>query len=816
MKYFRCIIFIIIVSFYAFANCSEISFKRDNSYSAELYISQRNIKLNDIINKLPNKNAWDSFLRTYDNTIVYIDLRSGKPSSIITSIPISSINKNHTNHKNIFKESNYKTNEINSEQIEEFARKFISQYAGLLGINTEQIDNLVVNQINEYLWHVYIARQINGIKVKDSIITMTINHSNLILLGVKKWGDIRINTQPLISAEQAMNIIKNIIMQKGIYGIDKIYTHELIIIPTNPVNWNGQLGKGYEYKLAWHIIFKESDKPWEWEAIIDASNHKLYYFSNIIQEYGSMQEEEYNGKIIGSVYPESNNGCSDWGSARENTPMIFMDIRPTLFQVIYYSNLGGLFYYSEGKKLSTSLSGKYAKVEDMCCSSSGNEQYCFINEPAIGGVINLGGANGQHDCDISEGHNQGNTMAARTCAYEVSKLNRIAKGWLEYNEWLDNVDVVCKVNIDGIPCFGGASGPSKTIYASRSGVDQIGTICSNYGEIASIIDHEWAHVFDYWNGWEGYSNPSEAIADIMAILAQHSSCISKGAFIDMPWQDCVGYYWTCPENSSIAHPHSNYYGCGIECPGLREHDYEKLSPLFLPYTPTNHTCPSCDTSDYLGPCSKRSHCEAMTIAQAIWDLATRDFQNNPFNYDEQTSLELTTRLSIIANSLIGDWYSCDCVNLIIDSCNADSGYLSFLAVDDDDGNLTNGTPHMEAIFNAFNRHGIACSDPPLQNSGCQTRPSTAPILYAEPTPDNKGIFLNWNSVPNAAKYYLFRADGPLSCNQIKIKIATIENATSYIDKQISNGVLYYYTILPVGENTACLGIFSNCISSSIP
>jgi len=97
MKYFRCIIFIIIVSFYAFANCSEISFKRDNSYSAELYISQRNIKLNDIINKLPNKNAWDSFLRTYDNTIVYIDLRSGKPSSIITSIPISCINKNHTN-----------------------------------------------------------------------------------------------------------------------------------------------------------------------------------------------------------------------------------------------------------------------------------------------------------------------------------------------------------------------------------------------------------------------------------------------------------------------------------------------------------------------------------------------------------------------------------------------------------------------------------------------------------------------------------------------------------------------------------------------
>ena len=31
------------------------------------------------------------------------------------------------------------------------------------------------------------------------------------------------------------------------------------------------------------------------------------------------------------------------------------------------------------------------------------------------------------------------------------------------------------------------------------------------------------------------------------------------------------------------------------------------------------------------------------------------------------------------------------------------------AVDDDDGNLTNGTPHGGALFAAFNRHGIACT-----------------------------------------------------------------------------------------------------------
>jgi hypothetical protein len=47
-------------------------------------------------------------------------------------------------------------------------------------------------------------------------------------------------------------------------------------------------------------------------------------------------------------------------------------------------------------------------------------------------------------------------------------------------------------------------------------------------------------------------------------------------------------------------------------------------------------------------------------------------------------------------------------------CGANSGYLSFLAADDDNGNLNDGTPHMSAIYKAFNDQEIACNTPARQ------------------------------------------------------------------------------------------------------
>ena len=54
--------------------------------------------------------------------------------------------------------------------------------------------------------------------------------------------------------------------------------------------------------------------------------------------------------------------------------------------------------------------------------------------------------------------------------------------------------------------------------------------------------------------------------------------------------------------------------------------------------------------------------------------------------------------------------------------------MNFLAVDDDNGDLTDGTPHMTAIFDAFDRHQIACPTPgagrsPAAPAGRRRRPT---------------------------------------------------------------------------------------------
>jgi fibronectin type 3 domain-containing protein len=136
--------------------------------------------------------------------------------------------------------------------------------------------------------------------------------------------------------------------------------------------------------------------------------------------------------------------------------------------------------------------------------------------------------------------------------------------------------------------------------------------------------------------------------------------------------------------------------------------------------------------------------------------------------------------------------------------------MQFLATDDDNGNISDGTPHMAAIYAAFNRHGIACDNPPPVNSGCSSGPTTAPTLTA--TGGNYNVLLSWNSVPGASQYYVLRTEGIKACDFGKIKLATV-SATNYTDTQTLNGRRYYYQVMPVGSNTACLGPLSNCVTA---
>jgi hypothetical protein len=87
-------------------------------------------------------------------------------------------------------------------------------------------------------------------------------------------------------------------------------------------------------------------------------------------------------------------------------------------------------------------------------------------------------------------------------------------------------------------------------------------------------------------------------------------------------------------------------------------------------------------------------------SEAVWSLYTRELQSSPYNYDENTALEIVTRLTYIAAGNIQTWYGgyMSTGSGVKGGCGSNSGFLSYLAADDDNGNMNDGTPHMTAIF----------------------------------------------------------------------------------------------------------------------
>jgi hypothetical protein len=175
---------------------------------------------------------------------------------------------------------------------------------------------------------------------------------------------------------------------------------------------------------------------------------------------------------------------------------------------------------------------------------------------------------------------------------------------------------------------------------------------------------------------------------------------------------------------------------------------------------------------------------------------------------------LTRDIAISAYSVTGDGQT--------NGCGIDNWYATYRFIDDDDGNLANGTPHSDVMFTAFDLHGIACGasgDAANQASGCGA-PLPAPTLSVCDT--KTPVVLKWTAVPGATQYRILR--NTIGANFGYKPIAVVPSSQlSFSDTDVAPGVAYFYTVQPVGENASCYGQASNsvavtpdaCTSSSI-
>jgi len=758
-------------------------------FKPELYIPVTNEPLADLQQKQQlspqSTSAWDDFFaRNGKDFNVYLDPRTGAATSVQGSIPmIPGTGVGNTITLSSLRQSlGRNVSQVDASVVGDLITRFISENSNALGVDPMQLGQAKVTQVTEFLWMVHIPQQLDGVSVRHARVAAVINHGNLILLGTEAWARPAVDTKPSIAPEQALGFGGDYL---GMYETPTNLWKQpsLEIAPLaradtqNGQSFIGTVGAGYEHRLVWSYGFQREGEHERWEVTVDAHTGEVLALED--------KNHYLDAQIKGGIYPSTNTEiCPNnetCGSLQPNSPMPWANTG--LASPNNFTDGAGVVNYTSGT-VTTTLAGKYVRISDACGA---------ISAPSSSGNINLGGVNGNHDCTAGTGGGVGNTSAARSSFYELNKLAEQARGWLPTNTWLQG-QLLSNVNINST-CNAFWNGTSVNFYRSGGG-------CRNTGEIGAVFDHEWGHGMDDFDANGTLSNSSEGYADIAAIYRLQTSCVGHG-FFQSPDKGCgmtadgTGVNVNESQISGTTH-------CATNCSGVRDADWAKHSDN-TPDTPQNHVCPRCSSST--GPCGRQVHCAAAPARQAAWDLVARDLRAAPYNLDSNSAFITANKIFYQGSGNIGTWHACDCTAGTSNGCGATNGYMSWLAADDDNGNLSDGTPHMTAIYAAFNRHNIACATPAPVKAGCATGPTAAPA--ATLTPGDSQVNLSWTGVTNASAYWVMKTEGFAGCDFGKAKIATV-TGTSYTDGEVANGRQYCYSVVPAGSSAACYGPGSTC------
>ncbi len=757
----------------------------------ELYISSSQVPVDEVLAELPNRAAWEG-LRASAETAAsgpvqgFIDPRSGAATNVLGAFPLIPGDGvgNRLTLEDLSASLGAEVRKVDRAVVADAVVAFIRRQQAVLGVDLAQLGEVRAEEVSPGLWQVSIPQIFQGIPVRHGRLAASISHGNLVVIGTETWGHVaRLPRVASISAAKALEV--GFAYIGGRLSSDQIVRQPALeVVPVAPPEhqageaFAGPLGQGYGHRLVWTFAFVRPPDMGTWEAMVDGVSGELIAFQDLNQ-YADRQ-------VSGGVYPLTDTGIcptpQTCGTLQSGWPMPYADTG--LASPNNFTDSAGIFNWTSGTT-TTTLTGRYVDIVDTCGT---------VTNSSTTGNINLGGSNNQHDCTTGGG-SAGNTPASRSAFYEINKIAELARGWLPTNTWLQS-RLTTRVNLNQT-CNAYWDFSAVNFFRSGGG-------CRNTGELAGVFDHEWGHGLDDNDAGGSLSNSSEAYADIAAIFRLQTSCVGHGFYQTVndgcgQTADGTGF------NSNEAQTGAAH--CDLDCSGVRDADWDKHAN-HTPDTPANFVCGSCLTGS--GPCGRQVHCSAAPPRQAAWDLVARDLQAAPFSLDSQSAFLTGNRLFYLGSGNIGSWYTCTCPSTS-GGCGATNAYMQWLTADDDNGNLTDGTPHITAIRAAFSRHNIACSTPTAGNSGCASGPTTAPTLSV--TPGDSQVSTSWNTVAGASRYWVFRSEGHAGCNYGKARIADI-TGTSFVDTSVANGREYYYNVVAQGSSTACYTRVSNCANAT--
>jgi hypothetical protein len=674
---------------------------------------------------------------------------------------------------------------VNTRTLEKIARELLGSVGSFLRVDPHSLvlDKGRSMKASPHVWFIEFDVLAGDTPIEGAHVIFRVNHGNLIQFGTEYLPSPGANAPPAkLERAQALAVTEKYI--GGFHDSDKFLDlGSLHLIPIDltaseatggPVAVPGpppnialvpgrsmrpipfSFGEGRGLARVWQFVFHRPGIVGTFQARIDATTGELLEFRDI-NEYTQAQ-------ATGGVY--ANSAATGPEIVR---PFPFLDLSTGGF-----SNSAGLYNFTGGT-LTSAMNGQYIKIHDGNCGTG------TISLTADGsGYLNFGTSAGTN-CTTPGFGGDGNTHAAREQFYQTNRAMEIARGWLPANVWLTN-QLTINVNLTGTcNAFWSPGAGNLNFFQTFSG-------CANTGEISGATIHEFGHGLDQndGNGSSPDSGTREAVADITSFMVLHNSCIGPGLFST----NCTGYGDAC-----------------TSCTGIREVDWAKHASN-TPATVSNFSQVDCQIGGG-GMCGGEGHCESRVATEAVWDFVNRDLpqpgSDAAWNTGERlffTSRPTGTAAFTCTSSGV-TWTS--------NGCNAGSLWEIFRALDDDDGNLANGTPHGGALFSAFDRHGIACATDPgasTTSTGC-TPPETPAVTV---TGGTNQVTVSWTAVPGVI-YDVYRSEA--GCNHGFAKIAP-GSTSPYTDTAVANGTNYSYQVVayPTG-NPACSAIPSSCTSANL-
>jgi hypothetical protein len=575
-----------------------------------------------------------------------------------------------------------------------------------------------------------LRQVVNGVPVERAGVFFRLNSGNIVQFGTKRLADVRIDTKPALSREAALARALAAVGAEASTIETLLDAGTLTILPTvapgdaGGDSYAGAAGEGYRHRLAWELAFRLRD---------DLRTHAVFVDAHDGEVLAAFDRNAYvEATVTGGIYPRTNT------DPEEVRGMPFASVENNGTKV---TDAEGVYDYSGGTA-TVRLDGKHIKIDSLC----GN-----VELTSSTGDLALGTSGGTNCANPPDG-GMGNTHAARTSFYHLATVNRRVASILPGNAWLegkltvktDLLDSTCNAHWDGVYVL---------LYREAG-------LCTNSGEIASIALHEWGHGLDDSTGGLPPDAASiEASADTTAMLQMREGCIGPNFIPSLPCHNCV-------DCTGVRDP-SDF---DIDGPGVIARALDARSDQGIDCD--RWACP--DNALY-GPLRFQGHCESQIASSANWDLA----QTMVARYGEKSGWERTELLWYGSAGPRDDAYRNTGVvcGTSTDGCLADNWYTAYLGVNDDNGNLSDGTPDACRIWDAMSAHQIACGSRPPCTVGatcgsqvCPLTTCTAPRPPASECPIDTLVFsakhaLGWTAPgPACLKPKLYdTAKGDLDC-----------------------------------------------------